>query len=177
VREREGLLSRSQAALLQLQRLTAAGGHVRQALAFVCLLAACATKQAPMTVTPAQPTQAQTAETPMMPQDSHADIDRLSKAIDADREKLALPMPPVPSCAPQCTATPMAAAVTSKDCHPGQSDTCQQTCTLSDAICDNAQHICTLAAQLPGDSWAAEKCDAGKSTCDAAHAKCCACTP
>ena len=147
---------------------------MRLALLLACTLVACAVqkKQAAMAPMPQQPTQS----TGMAP-DPHADIERLSKQIDASRDQLALPPPATASCAPQCAATPMAAAVSSKDCHPGQSDTCQQTCTVSDSICSNAQQICNLASQLAGDTWAAQKCEDGKATCDSAHAKCCACTP
>ena len=122
-----------------------------------------------------------TATQPMAPgSDPRAQIDELSKQIDAQREQMALPAPTVASCEPQCVATPMAVPMSVQNdaqCHPGQSDTCRQTCTLSDAICSNSNKICQLAQSLPGDTWAAGKCDAGKATCESAHAKCCSCTP
>jgi hypothetical protein len=54
-------------------------------------------------------------------------------------------------------------------------DTCGDVCTLSDSICANAGKICDLAARLPGDAWAEERCDAGKAACLEAAQRCCAC--
>ena len=42
-------------------------------------------------------------------------------------------------------------------------------------ICDNAGRICDLADDLPGDTWAAERCDAGKAACARASERCCGC--
>ena len=109
--------------------------------------------------------------------DPHARIQELSNQIDSQRAQLQLPEPP--SCEPNCTpAVAMARTPSYKDdaqCHPGQSQTCSDACTLSDSICKNADEICDLAGTLAGDSWAAQKCNEGKATCDAAKAKCCAC--
>jgi hypothetical protein len=58
---------------------------------------------------------------------------------------------------------------------PG-SDTCQDICTLKDAICDNAQSICRIAGELDGDAWADEKCKSAKGSCKEATEKCCECT-
>jgi len=148
-----------------------ASGRRRILLAVLVVFAACSAQQrAPAT-----------AVQPMAPGgDPRAQIDELSKQIDAERAKLALPEAGVASCAPQCAATAMAVPMSVQSdaqCHPGQSDTCRQTCTLSDSICDNSQKICQLAQSLPGDTWAAGKCDAGRATCESAHAKCCSCTP
>jgi hypothetical protein len=77
--------------------------------------------------------------------------------------------------APQPFSTPVSSK-TDTTCHPAATQTCTDSCQLSDTICDNADKICKLAAELVGDTWAAGKCDTAKQTCDAAHAKCCACT-
>ena len=55
-------------------------------------------------------------------------------------------------------------------------ETCQDICTLRDAICDNAQDICRIAGQLEGDAWADEKCKSAKASCKEATQKCCQCT-
>ena len=60
-------------------------------------------------------------------------------------------------------------------CTPPHSDRCTDTCTVADAICDNAKKICDLATRLPGDAWANGKCDDGTKSCDQAHKLCCDC--
>ena len=138
--------------------------------------AACASeRQAPRTAT--MPEVAPRATETTGP---HAEIERLAHEIETQRLQMALPeATPAPACE-QCTATPMSEPITvasDAQCHPGQSTTCHDSCTLSDAICSNAAKICDLAAGLPNDGWAAQHCDSAKATCDAAHAKCCACAP
>jgi hypothetical protein len=51
---------------------------------------------------------------------------------------------------------------------------CTDVCMLADHICDNAESICAIAAELDGDSWAAEKCASAKASCREAKKKCCA---
>jgi hypothetical protein len=54
--------------------------------------------------------------------------------------------------------------------------TCQDTCKLKDAICDNAEKICDLADELgEDDSWASDKCKSAKASCKEATEKCCDC--
>jgi hypothetical protein len=60
-------------------------------------------------------------------------------------------------------------------CHPAATQTCTDSCKLSDSICDDAKKICDLADQLPGDGWAAGKCASGNASCTDAHAHCCDC--
>jgi hypothetical protein len=54
-------------------------------------------------------------------------------------------------------------------------ETCQDVCDLSDAICDNAERICRIATDLKPDPWADEKCDSAKASCKDAKERCCAC--
>jgi hypothetical protein len=68
-------------------------------------------------------------------------------------------------------ATPMADARTT--CEHVPSDRCEDVCKLSGSICDNAESICELAAQLPGDAWAEERCGAAKASCQRASERCC----
>lgn len=55
-------------------------------------------------------------------------------------------------------------------------EVCQDTCSLKDAICDNAERICDIAGELGNDPWANEKCKSGKASCQEATEKCCECT-
>ena len=137
-------------------------------------IAACAMRSA--AVQPTQPpSPPPTASAAGMPADSHGEITQLAAQIDAQRGQLGLP-PPALACLPSsCTATPMAETPSAATCQPGPSDTCHDTCTLSDSICVDAKKICDLAGALPGDTWAAGKCASAKQTCDDAHARCCAC--
>jgi hypothetical protein len=52
---------------------------------------------------------------------------------------------------------------------------CSDVCGLADAICDNAETICGIAADLEGDAWADQKCDSAKASCREAKQRCCAC--
>lgn len=54
-------------------------------------------------------------------------------------------------------------------------DSCQDTCSLKDAICDNADSICRIAGELAGDAWADEKCQNAKASCKEATQRCCEC--
>lgn len=105
--------------------------------------------------------------------DPHAQIADLSSKIDAERAQLELPEPG----GAHAMAIAPVAPVAPQACHPAATETCTSVCTLADSICGNADKICDLARQLAGDTWAADKCTAGKATCDAARAKCCGCQP
>ncbi len=53
---------------------------------------------------------------------------------------------------------------------------CDDTCNLSDAICDNAERICIIAGELgPTDDWAHDKCASAKASCKEAQQHCCEC--
>jgi hypothetical protein len=149
--------------VLRLQRGCAqAGGHVSirvglAAGACVALVIACAAQQ-PSAMAPA----AANTSSP------HEEIERLSNEIDADQGRFpanaTTPMAAVPEAPPPAT------------CVRSPSDTCTQTCTLSDSICRNAKQICDLADQLPGDAWATQKCTGAKASCSTATRRCCDCT-
>ena len=53
--------------------------------------------------------------------------------------------------------------------------TCSDICDLGDAICDNAENICGIAGEMPGDTWAHEKCNSAKASCREAKQRCCDC--
>lgn len=52
---------------------------------------------------------------------------------------------------------------------------CDDVCGLSEAICENAESICGIAAELPDDDWAAGKCNSAKASCREAKQRCCSC--
>jgi hypothetical protein len=53
--------------------------------------------------------------------------------------------------------------------------TCTDICDLADAICDNAENICSIAGEMPDDTWARQKCDSAKASCKEAKQLCCGC--
>jgi hypothetical protein len=116
--------------------------------------------------------------------DPRAELDALSRQIDADLAALGLPRPPVPATAciqPPCDAEAMSAGAAPAHaadpaCKPGGGETCRDACRLSDSICDSAGRICRIAADLGGgDAYANEKCASGKASCDASRTRCCGC--
>ncbi len=52
------------------------------------------------------------------------------------------------------------------------SDACTEACDLADYICQAAREICDIAGELPGDDWAAEKCQGARASCSESRAKC-----
>lgn len=52
---------------------------------------------------------------------------------------------------------------------------CLDTCSLADAICENADRICRVASELAGDAWADDKCASAKASCKEARQACCRC--
>lgn len=109
--------------------------------------------------------------------DPHAEIERLSAQIDQQRQQMALPMAATPGQAPvQPMSVPLSAHADAQ-CHPAPTQTCTDSCTISDSICDNAKKICDIATELPGDAWASNKCVEGNETCAAAKKRCCDCAP
>jgi len=54
---------------------------------------------------------------------------------------------------------------------------CEDVCVLSTDICDNAENICGIAAELGAeDTWAQDKCASAKASCREAKQRCCECT-
>lgn len=56
-----------------------------------------------------------------------------------------------------------------------KTELCTDVCTVKDAICDNAESICRIAADLGGDPWADDKCESAKGSCREARDQCCRC--
>lgn len=101
---------------------------------------------------------------------THDEIAALDAQLTADRDRLGLDAPTADDLG---AASAMATAANT--CTPDGSQACTDVCTLATSICDNATRICDLAAELPGDAWASERCDSGKATCAKAATRCCDC--
>ena len=147
------------------------------ALAAGLALAACAAGSRPSTVQTAEPPIADAAP-PLggRPDELRAQIRELDARI-ADELGRARVEPPDDAEAASMASTPMADA--RAVCEHVPSDRCEDVCKLSTSICDNAGSICTLADQLPGDAWAAERCASAKASCRRATDRCCSgeCAP
>jgi hypothetical protein len=110
-------------------------------------------------------------------------IDALDRAIDEELTRMGVRPTPPPACVTDasCVQTapqPMSIKPAAEDptCKPSASDTCKDSCMLSDSICSNAGKICEIARQLGGDdAYANEKCQRGTTSCETAHARCCSC--
>ena len=100
------------------------------------------------------------------------EIQALDREIEAQLTSMGVrPSPPPPcvasaSCAqviPQALAIKPAAE--DPTCKPAPSDSCKDSCTLSDTICKSADRICVLAQQLGGaDAYANETCSRGNES-------------
>ena len=53
---------------------------------------------------------------------------------------------------------------------------CEDNCTLSGHICENAELICKIADELGEHDRAQEKCTSAKASCREAKQKCCNCS-
>jgi hypothetical protein len=113
----------------------------------------------------------------------HDEIARLDQAITDELAKRNLAPAPEASCGATCDlapvamdARPIADDPNAKSCKPAPSDTCKDSCTLSDSICKNAERICTLAKQLgEHDAYANDKCVRGSASCKQSKDRCCGC--
>jgi hypothetical protein len=103
----------------------------------------------------------------------HDQIEQYEREINDARQKMGLGPQPIP--VPMGPTSPQPAEMSTMECHPAASETCTNSCTFADSICDNATKICDLAKQLPGDGWATNKCIAGQSSCKEAKDRCCGC--
>jgi len=116
-------------------------------------------------------------QTGTMPGDPKTQIDELWNDIEIETKRIGLAVPAEPALGTSPPAEPMSTIKLSTDasCKHANNDTCTQSCTLSDSICQNADKICRLAEKLAPDAWAAGKCTQAKQSCDQAHESCCSC--
>jgi hypothetical protein len=104
------------------------------------------------------------------PDELHAKIAELDEQIMNDMREAQVE-PPDPTMSASMASTPMADV--RQVCEHVPNDRCEDVCKLSGSICDNASSICDIAAQLPGDAWAEERCGAAKASCKRATERCC----
>jgi hypothetical protein len=81
-----------------------------------------------------------------------------------------------PPCGPDGAMTLSVKPSADPKCTHGTSQTCTDTCTLADSICENADTICKIAKELGSDPWANGKCAGAETSCEKARAKCCGCS-
>jgi hypothetical protein len=123
---------------------------------------------------------AQSTEDPRAQSGPRAEIEALDREIADDIAKAHLPPPQAAPCSGAACAAAMSApfvtpTTTDLQCRPAAAQRCTDLCTLSTSICNNQQKICDLAKQLPGDDWAANKCESARASCKAANDACCTC--
>lgn len=145
------------------------------ALGLGLAVAACAAGRRPSSVAEA-PVATDAPPLGGRPDDLRAQIRELDAKIDEELGRARVERPD-DAAAAAMASTPMADV--RGVCEHVPSDRCEDVCKLSGSICDNATSICSLADQLPGDAWAAERCGAAKASCRRATERCCAgeCAP
>ena len=111
------------------------------------------------------------------------EIQALDRDIEAALTGMGVKPTPPATCAAnqscgQVAPIPMGLppAIEDPTCKAGTSDTCKDSCSLSDSICKNADRICVLAKELGGsDAYANETCERGNTSCKASRERCCGC--
>ena len=115
-----------------------------------------------------------------MPNDPRNEIDALAKQIDDQLATagIATMAPATCEASHSCTAEPFGLPPRIEDptCRPATTDTCTQSCTLSDSVCTNADKICAIARKLGDDDYATEKCQSANDSCKRTREKCCGCS-
>lgn len=155
--------------------------------ASVALVVACGASQKSASTVASESAATGAPPTFASPSEQRAQIDALDAEITASFAQLGVERPapaalpalgcrPGVDCTPQTMSTGIDAPREDAACMPGTSDVCDTSCTLADSVCSNAAKICTIAGELGGsDTYANEKCDAGKSACERASERCCSC--
>jgi hypothetical protein len=111
------------------------------------------------------------------------EIRTLDREIEASLTGMGVKPTPAAACAADqsCAQSAplsmgMTPAVEDPTCKVGASETCQDSCKLSDSICRNADRICILAKEIGGtDAYANETCVRGNASCKASRERCCGC--
>jgi hypothetical protein len=142
------------------------------------LVVGCGGKKSPATM-PAS-SGAPEASPTTMPNDPRNEIDALAKEIDdaLANAGIATLTPAACEATHSCTAEPYGVPPRIEDptCKAPTTDTCTQSCTLSDSVCSSAEKICNLARTLPGDDYANEKCQSANDSCKRTRERCCGCS-
>ena len=106
--------------------------------------------------------------------EAHQEIDTLMKNIDdelAANGQQAIDVD-------RATASTMSSQDLQRRCDVADAatGTCGDICVLGTSVCSNALRICDLAGELPGDDWAAKRCNAASASCSIARSRCCSCS-
>jgi hypothetical protein len=128
----------------------------------------------------ARPKAAATAPAARSSEDPRAQIEVLDREIANDMARAHLAPPEAALCSGAACAAAMSAPFTTPtatdlQCRPAPTQRCTDLCALSTSICNNQQKICDLAKQMPGDDWAANKCESARASCKAGNDSCCTC--
>jgi hypothetical protein len=107
-----------------------------------------------------------------MDADKRAEIERLMAEIDGARP----PTMAMPSDAQVAEAMSNAPEISTCDLEPPDTPTCNDSCSISTKICENADAICRIAEELQPDDWSERKCGEAHASCEIAHDTCCACS-
>lgn len=108
-------------------------------------------------------------------QQKMTEITTLWAQIRGWRHEAHMDLDPEPSTMHQWSgrSVPEAARVCSQSVR--QPKRCDDICSIGEAICDNAERICTLADELGNDQLAQDKCTSAKASCREAKQRCCTC--
>jgi hypothetical protein len=143
--------------------------------ACVAALVACASSRSVATMPTAPPAPASSDAS-----SAYAEIERLYGKITEDLAADGLLPPAGPPASVAMDAAPLSPSVTDRasdaSCTPGTSDTCNDSCTLSDSICASAAQICKIAKELgEHDDFANDRCARGVDACKRSQQRCCGC--
>lgn len=103
------------------------------------------------------------------------DIGMMMSEIRQWRVKMELSPSPLESNVIQFRRLPLSKAMICTEEEHATEGTCGEVCTLATHICENAEDICRIAADLRSNTWANEKCSTAKAACKEAKEKCCGC--
>ena len=154
--------------------------HARPAYALVlgalCVLTACAAASEKRASAPATDSQEAPSVMDMSRQSSpHERIEALWAEIEDQRGRAGMTEPIAAGTLERMANQPIPDVRTSCEPPAQPSTTCQDVCTLSASICDNAESICRLSGELGDDDWASDKCQHATAACAESTSRCCAC--
>lgn len=142
------------------------------ALAFAAIAACSASPRSSEQAAQAPPAYLQVADR----SDRVAEINEMASQIRDWRRQIGLSLEPEESAIIEMRPQPLSTAMRiCPDDYEPVTEQCQDVCSLANAICENADSICRIASDLPGDTWAEGKCDSSKASCKQAKERCCTC--
>jgi hypothetical protein len=117
------------------------------------------------------------ATPPPSPIPKYNEITALWTQIREWRREVHMPLDPTPQDVAQMAKGSAKQARLACPDHHEVPKSCNDTCNLADAICDNAERICQIADELGrSDDYAQGKCASANASCREAKQECCACS-